>query len=71
MFDYVLELLRVLTPIIGAICAMWAVKLGRTIHTLVNSNLTKVQTDLAVALARIEKLEAHIVNYEQSHHAKS
>jgi hypothetical protein len=32
------------------------------IHELVNSNLTKAQTDLALADARIHRLEQHIAD---------
>jgi hypothetical protein len=34
----------------------------RVIHDLVNSTLTKVQADVAVAEKRIEVLEAHIAD---------
>lgn len=34
------------------------------IHDLVNSNLTKVQADLKIALTRIETLEGHLSRKE-------
>lgn len=36
------------------------------IHTLTNSNLTKVTADLALALRRIETLESYIAGKETS-----
>lgn len=38
---------------------------GEKIHVLVNSNLTAVKTDLALALDRVAKLEAMIVDLRQ------
>lgn len=45
--------------LIGALVVVYVLinrQLG-TIHTLVNSNLTRVRADLEIALARIETLE--------------
>jgi len=61
IFQHVIEFINAASPIVAALAAVWAVKLGRTIHSLVNSNLHKVQSDLAVATARIGVLEAYIV----------
>ena len=38
----------------------------KVIHDLVNSTLTKAQTDLELANRRIEVLEAHIVGTESA-----
>ena len=51
--------------IIGAIVLAGMVFLNRqlaAIHELVNSNLTKAQSDLALADARIRRLEQHIAD---------
>jgi len=51
--------------IIGAIMLVGMVLLNRqlaAIHELVNSNLTKAQTDLSLADARIRRLEQHIAD---------
>ena len=51
--------------IIGGIVFVGMLFLHRqlaAIHELVNSNLTKAQSDLALADARIRKLEQHIAD---------
>jgi hypothetical protein len=49
-----------LISVVGAIGhRQTTARLGE-IHTLVNSNLTKVQADLKIALERIELLEQHL-----------
>jgi hypothetical protein len=53
--------------IIGAIVIVGMFFLNRqlaAIHELVNSNLTKAQTDLSLADARIRRLEQHIADDE-------
>ncbi len=39
---------------------------GEAIHVLVNSNLTSVKADLAIALARVTKLESLITDLRQT-----
>ncbi len=51
--------------LIGGIVVAGMIFLHRqlgAIHELVNSNLTKVQTDLSIADARIRQLERHIAD---------
>ena len=51
--------------IVGAIVLVGMVLLNRqlsAIHELVNSNLTRAQSDLALADARIRRLEQHIAD---------
>jgi hypothetical protein len=58
MSSYVL----VLVFILGMYLFYWQIaKSLAVIHDLVNSTLTKAQTDLELAKRRIETLEAHIV----------
>jgi hypothetical protein len=55
--------------IVGAIVLVAMVFLNRqlaAIHELVNSNLTKAQTDLSLADARIRRLEQHIADDNES-----
>lgn len=52
------ELVKAVSPIIAAITGVIAVYLGRTIHTLVNSAMTAVKADLALANQRITDLQA-------------
>ena len=48
--------------IVGMFLVYWQIaKSLAVIHDLVNSTLTKAQTDLELANRRIETLEAHIV----------
>lgn len=55
MIAAILPAIAVLTGVI-LVYRQLAGQLGE-IHTLVNSNLTKVQADLTIALQRIETLE--------------
>jgi hypothetical protein len=58
MSSYIL----VLAVIVGMYLMYWQIaKSLSVIHDLVNSTLTKAQTDLELANRRIETLEAHIV----------
>ena len=57
--------------IIGAIVLVGMGFLNRqlsAIHELVNSNLTKAQTDLSLADARIRRLEQHIADDAEASH---
>jgi len=60
-----LEVSQVVAVFVAVVVVMAAVKLNRqlnVIHELVNSNLQRAQTDLAVADRRIQVLEEHIAN---------
>jgi hypothetical protein len=51
--------------LVGMYVVYWQIaKSLSVIHDLVNSTLTKAQTDLEMANRRIEVLEAHIVGTE-------
>jgi len=59
------EMSQVVAVFVAAVVVIAAVRLNRqlnAIHELVNSNLTKAQTDLAVADRRIQVLEEHIAH---------
>jgi xanthosine utilization system XapX-like protein len=56
-FSDVSEVLKASAPIVAAITGVITVYLGRTIHTLVNSAMTAVKADLALANARIVALQ--------------
>lgn len=58
----------IVVALVGALVFVGMIFLHRqlaAIHDLVNSNLTKVQADLAVADARIRQLEDHIAHEPQ------
>lgn len=58
----------VLVFVIGVLTYRQSIKnheQGEAIHVLVNSNLTAVKTDLALALDRVAKLEAMIIDLRQ------
>jgi hypothetical protein len=51
--------------IVVVLAGMWFLSRQlAAIHELVNSNLTKAQTDLSLADARIRRLEQHIADDE-------
>lgn len=62
------ELHHILLEVVGVLLAgvlIGMIQISRqltAIHELVNSNLTKAQTDLALADARIRVLEEHIAH---------
>lgn len=51
------ELVTSFAPIVAAITGVITVYLGRTIHRLVNSAMTAVKADLAIANQRISALQ--------------
>jgi len=58
-----IEVSQAVAVFVAVVVIIAAVRLNRqlnAIHELVNSNLTKAQTDLAVADRRIQVLEEHI-----------
>lgn len=55
--DESINLIKAISPIVAAIASVMSVFLGRTIHKLVNSAMTAVKTDLALANERITALQ--------------
>jgi hypothetical protein len=61
LIDQLIKVLEEFTKFATALGVLYAIYQGRKIHTLVNSNFTKVSADLTIANQRIEALQTALL----------